>query len=309
MKQYSLLLLVLVFSASGTLARDIFVDSSAGDDAFCGELTVATTNINGPVRTISRALELVRAGDRIVLAAGPVPYQECVTLQGQRHSGYPFKPLIIDGNSAFLDGSVPVPDDAWQFVAGDVFRFQPMRMAYQQLFLDGKPVTRRLGPLTGERSELGPMEWCLHQGWIYFRGEAKQIPQRYALRYAGLQTGITLYKVHDVVINNLIVQGFQQDGINAHDGVRDTRLLSITARGNGRSGVCVAGGSRVEIAGSTLGDNGAAQLLLEEYSLTRVYDSLLIPNTGPAIVRSDFARLYLDGKLQTAKDEVLGLPQ
>ncbi len=293
---------ILIATSSLALGRDIFVDNIAGDDAFVGDFPTATTNVNGPVRTIGKALKLTLPGDRIVLAVTPAPYRECIALQGERHSGYAGRPLVLEGNGAILDGSEPVPDEAWEFVAGDVFRFQPARMAYQQLLRDGKPVVRNTAPRGEKFPELGKLEWCLHHGWIYFRGEPNRIPQQYALSFAGMQTGITLYKVHDLVIHNLTVQGYQLDGINAHDGVRGGRLISVTARGNGRSGVCVAGGSRVELAGCTLGDNGAAQLLLEEYSLTRVFDSLLIPNTAPTFVHGGDARLYVDGKLTDAKD-------
>jgi hypothetical protein len=298
----SLIAVVIALLSLPAHARDIFVDNIAGDDRANGDLPRATTNHNGPVRTISKALKLTQGGDRILLAKTTIPYHECVSIQGERHSGRLGKPLVLEGNGAVLDGSEPVPPDAWQFVSGDVFRFEPARMSYQQLFLDGKPVTRRFVADDVSFPELLPFEWCLLDGTIYFRGAPGSIPQEYLLTYAALQTGITLYKVHDVVIHNLVVQGFHLDGVNAHDGVRSGRLINIMSRGNGRAGVCIAGGSRVELAGCTLGDNGAAQLLLEEYSLTRVFDSLLIPNTAPEFVRSPESRLYLDGKLTEAKD-------
>lgn len=296
---------LLAVSSSTAVARDIFVDNIAGDDRLCGDAAVAITNSDGPVRTITKALKLALRGDRIVLANTAQPYRESVTIAGQRLSGYPDKPLIIEGNGAILDGSQRVPSDKWQFVRGDIFRYQPERMAHQQLFNEGRPVTRRPTPAIGEPlPDLAPMEWCLFDGWIYFRGEPNQIPQNYALTCAGLQTGVTLYKVHHLVINNLVVQGYQLDGISAADGVRDTRILSSTCRGNGRAGMSVSGGSRIEVAGCTLGDNGVAQLLLDEYSTTRLYNSLLIPNTAPEIVRRGQSRLIVDGKLDSSSTEV-----
>ena len=293
---------LLTIGPAFAAARDIYVDNLAGEDRLCGNQPVATTNDDGPVRSIDRALRLVLPGDRVLLANTAQPYRESVTLQGEHNSGYPGKPLILEGGGAILDGSQAVPDDAWEFFFGDVFRFQPPRMAYQQLFLDGKPVTRRNASSSAGLPELGPLEWCLYESWIYFCGEPGKIPQQYSLSYAGMQTGITLYKAHDVVIHDLTVQGFQLDGINAHDGVRNGRLINITARGNGRAGVCVSGGSRIELAGCTLGDNGAAQLLLEGYSLTRVYDSQLIPSFAPELIRIGAPRLYLDGKPSEVND-------
>ena len=76
-------------------------------------------------------------------------------------------------------------------------------------------------------------------GWIYFCVEPGKLPQDYLLTYAKLSVGITLYKVDDVLIHNLTVQGFQLDGINAHDSTGPCRLIEVTARNNGRSGVAV----------------------------------------------------------------------
>ena len=279
-------------------ARDIFVNNITGEDRFCGGLATVTTS-DGPVRTIAKALLLNLPGDRIVLANTGQPYRECVMLQGELQSGNSIKPLALEGNGAILDGSAPVPDEAWQHVAGEVFRYRPPRMAHQQLFTNGSPIARK--PLTtdGRMPELQPMEWCLYEGWIYFRGEPGKIPAQHALSFTVLQTGITLYKVHDVVIHNLKIQGFQLDGINANDGVRNGRVVGVTSRGNGRSGVCVAAGSRLELSRCTLEANGTAQLLLEEFPLVRVFDSVLKPDSAPAIVRHDEGLLYVDGELLT----------
>jgi hypothetical protein len=278
--------------AASAPARNIYVDNLGGDNHLDGSFARAVSTSSGPVRTIGKALKLAMPSDRIVLANTSVPYRESITLQCERWSGAFSQPLEIDGNGAILDGSIPVPaDDTWQHVSGDTFRFQPKRMAFQQLFIAGRPVTRLQPAMV---SELKPLEWCLLEGWIYFRTEPTKLPQAYALACAGDPAGITLYKVHNVVIRNLIVQGFQLDGINAHDGVRRARLVNVTCRGNGRSGVCVANGSRLELDGCTLGDNGAGQLWLEGYSSTQVFNSQLIPNTAPDIVRQGGA-LHVDG--------------
>ena len=58
-----------------------------------------------------------------------------------------------------------------------------------------------------------------------------------------MPVGITLYKVRDVAIGDLTVQGFQLDGINAFDGAFDIQLSGVTCRGNGRSGILGPGGA------------------------------------------------------------------
>lgn len=297
----------ITYVASG---RDIFVDGSAGDDMMRGDRALATSAVDGPVRTITKALRLARPGDRIILSAGslanrpidsPEPiavYRESITLEGERLSGYPTQPLIIEGNGAVLDGSIPVPDEAWQQVRGDLYRFQPARMAYQQLFIDDRPIIRKQSASpAGGLPELQPLEWCLVGGYVYFCVEPTRMPQEYHVTHAGLTVGITLYKCHDVLIRNLTLQGYQLDGINAHDGVRAARLEQIISRGNGRSGVCVTGGSRVELTDSTLGNNGVAQLFLNGYSHTHLFDTQLIEGDAPAIDRHGNDELYIDGEL------------
>lgn len=288
-------LMLFLASAATTHARDIFVNNVTGDDRASGSLDQTSASLDGPVKTINKALRLARLGDRIILAVNDEPYRESIALVGERHSGLENYPFIIEGNGAILDGSAPIPPDVWRHVRGEIFACRPNRLGYQQLFLDNRPVLRRPATsLDGAVPELEPMEWAFAAGEINFRAGKDQIPHFMNLSCAALQTGITMCYVHDVVVRDLIVQGFQIDGINAHDAVHDGRLIGVTARGNGRAGVTVSGGSRFELAECVVGDNGVVQLRCESYSQTHVFDSDLIANTAPAYVLDD-ARLFLDG--------------
>jgi hypothetical protein len=287
--------LALAFG-SATQARDIYVNNLAGDDRYSGDLPDNSAGAVGPVRTIAKATRIAGPGDRIVLAATDEPYRETVSLVGQKHSESGLSPLVLAGNGAILDGSLPVPSFAWEQFAGDVYRFRPDRLAHQQLFIKGRPALRR--PATswyGVVPQLEPLEWNLTGGYIYFRTEPGQIPDAYQPSYAALQTGITLYHVRGVEVTNLVVQGFQLDGINAFDAATDIRLIGVTARGNGRSGISVGGSSRVEIRDALLGDNGSAQLRTEGYSKTYIFDCDLIGNTAPAEM-VEGGQLWIDGK-------------
>ncbi len=277
---------VLVWFAisAGASARDIFVNNVAGDDRFTGAAASTQGARIGPCKTIARALELAAKGDRIVLAATGEPYRESITLQAGRHSGSGDRPFEIVGGGATLLGAAPVPDAAWEHVGREVFRFSPPRKSSQLLFLDGKPASRvPVGPADLNLPDLQPRQWCLFQRDVYFRTEPGRMPGSYHLEYCALPVGITLYEVRQVVIRDLIVQGFQLDGINAHDGVFDAWLKSITCRGNARSGISVGGASRVLISECLLGSNGEAQLRTEGYSHTRVLSSRLLDNMAPAI--------------------------
>jgi len=294
--------------ASAAAAREIYVNNLDGDDGFTGRQARNMSDGSGPVRSIARALELATSGDRIVLAATGEPYRESISLVGSRHSGYSFGPFVIEGNGAILDGSAPVPPEAWEHYRGPVFRFRPPRLAHQQLFLNDRPAVRvAVSRLADSPPELRPLEWCLHDGHIYFSIEpdSTKLPQDYPLTYADKRVGITLYHVDRVAIVNLTVQGFQLDGINAFNSARDVTIMGVTCRGNGRSGITVGGASRVVIGTCLVGNNGSAQLLTLPWSETGVQNTVLLSNTAAGWVDQG-GRVYVDGKrVEGGREEVI----
>ncbi|HUT09818.1 MAG TPA: right-handed parallel beta-helix repeat-containing protein [Thermoguttaceae bacterium] len=275
-----LALIVLITPAAG---RDIYVSNTAGDDSFTGLQSKNVADRSGPVRTIARALQLGQSGDRIVLTKTGEPYRESVSLVGSRHSGYPHQAFVIDGNDAILDGSAPVPPEAWEHYRGAVFRFRPPKMGPQQLFIDDIPAERAIvDPTSGALPELQSRQWFFYAGYIYFCVERNKLPEDYRFTCAKLATGITLFHVRGVGIVNLTVQGFQVDGINAHNSAREVYLGRVTARGNGRAGVAVGGASQVEIDVSLIGNNGEAQVLTFPHSETVIRNSNVFSNPAPA---------------------------
>lgn len=294
MRSVAVLVLVGLLLPGAAAARDIYVNNLAGDDRFDGTAAATQGARIGPCRTVTHALELAGKGDRVILAVTRQPYRESITLQAGRHSGLGEHPFEIVGNGAILEGLAPVPEGAWRHVGGEVYCFSPPRMSSQLLYLDGKPATRvpvGLGDL--ELPPLKPRQWCLFQRDVYFRPDAGRTPGSYRLEYCALPVGITLYEVRHVVIRDLIMQGFQRDGINAHDGVFDTALKKITCRGNARSGISLGGASRVQIAECLLGGNGEAQLRAEGCSHAHLVGSRLLDDTAPPQVREDASEVTL----------------
>lgn len=297
----TLLLLVLPTASAG---RDIHVNNVSGDDGATGHHAETMPDRTGPVRTIARALRLAYGSDRVVVANTGQVYRESITLFGSRHSGTPAEPFVIDGNGSILDGSAPVPPEAWSHYRDSTYRFRPLSADYQQLFYAGRPLLRAFASRYADvPPRLEPMRWCLHEGYVYFCAEPARRPQDYGLGFAEKRVGITLFHVEHVQIANLVVQGFQLDGINAFNSARRVSLLAVTCRGNGRSGITVGGASIVQINNCLLGDNGAAQLLTEPWSQTRVVQSRLLSNTAPAWVDQG-GRVWIDGNpVQGGLDE------
>jgi hypothetical protein len=296
---------LLLLPGAVAAGRDIYVSNLAGDDRFAGEESQVRSDEGGPVRTLAKALRLAHGGDRIVIEKTDRPYRESISLVGSRLSGSPERPLVIQGNGAILDGSAPVPPQAWQHDRDAIFRFRPPQMGYQQLFLGDRPAVRvPVGPLADRPPRLQPREWCFLLGSIYFGVEPTKLPQDYPLRYARLQTGITLYQVEHVAIADLTVQGFQIDGISAFNTARHVTLAGVTSRGNGRAGVTVGGASIVEFDACLLGNNGQAQLLTLPGSETHVRNSRLLSNMVSGWVDRG-GRVFIDGKqVEGGRNEV-----
>ncbi|HZL87642.1 MAG TPA: hypothetical protein VFB96_04635 [Pirellulaceae bacterium] len=276
----------IVWTVCGdVLATDLFVDNLAGDDRNNGQGVKVISRGNGPVRTIEKALRLAQAGDRIVINPnGGQPYRECITLQGGAHSGFGDVVLEIVGNGAVMDGSLSLVSADWEVVGEDLYAVQPPKMAYQQLFLGGQPAAR-VKPAGDKVPELQPRQWCLFKGRIVFRTDRGRRPESYDISCGGHPVAITLYEVHDLVIRDLKIRGYQLDGVNAHDNVTRCDLVGIDSSYNGRSGFSIGGASRVRLDGCTAGGNGAAQVRTEGFSKTHLVGGSFDETTAPALVQ------------------------
>ncbi len=280
-------------------ADDIYVNNVTGDDKFNGRPSASGSADAGAVQTIGRALEMARTGDRVIIEKTDIPYRESLTIQGARHSGTGLIPFEIVSDGAVLDGTGPVSGTGWEPVRGEVFRFQPDLKSHQQLYLGDRPAERIPVMRDEPLPSLEPLQWALYNGWIYFCVEPGKTPGQYPLSCCKLQTGITLYEVHQVVVAGLVVQGFALDGINAHDGVTNTVIARCTLRGNGRSGLSVGGASRVQLDQSLVGNNGVAQVRTEAYAEVEITRCQILESAqyGPGLVRTG-GRIIVDGDRQ-----------
>lgn len=245
-------------------AATIYVDSLLGDDRLDGITPERVSERSGPVRTLRRAMHLVESGDRVVLANRGTPYEGGVTLAGPRCSGTRFVPLEIVGNGATLSGARPIEPSSWRRVTGDVWRVTPIRKGWFQLVQEGRAVPEV--PVPPGATELPPLEegtWCPFQGAVYYRPPFGSIPAELPLHLADEQTGITLLDVEFVVIRDLTLVHFRQDGIHLQDRCREVRLENVVCRENGRCGIVVRGTSHAFLSGVTLQGNRVESLLVE----------------------------------------------
>jgi hypothetical protein len=267
-------------------SRDIYVDNLKGNDRFFGSSADSTeTHTSGPVRTLRRALQLCRPGDRIVLAKTSEPYREPIALVGSRHSGSEAQPFTLSGNGAVLDGSLSVTAEYWAHSHDDVFRFQPEQLGTLRLFHQGKPLEQVDPPSELRDGEaIEPLQWFMADGLVYLRVEPGKSIKDYNLSISDIATGLTLVHVRHVRIEQLTIQGFRIDGLHAVNSAAEVVLDEVVARGNGRAGVVSGPASKLILGYCTLGGNGGAQLLTRPDSETILYECQVFEDAAPGIV-------------------------
>lgn len=296
-----LITLVIALIGFNAEAKTVYVNNAMGDDRFSGEREDFDVVQAGPVRTIARATELARQGDTISLADTGVPYQECVSLTNKNASGinaeYPF---ILEGNGASLDGRVTVDSRQWEHFKeiykpvkdnpseyqGDIFRlhvakYYPNAVCYCMLFVDSMPVQNKTAePMESPVGQLNELDAALFEGYLYFRPEKGKTPEDYKLEITSLRTGITLNHVDHVVIRNLIVQGYQLDGVALANSATNVVVEQCTIRGNARAGMSVGWGSDVQAKRILMCANAFSEVLTLPYCRVKLEKSRLSGDYG-----------------------------
>lgn len=272
--------------ASNCFARDIYVSGKTGDDRNSGHFNKDTGSMDGPVRTISRALKLVKTSDRIIVDPKGGPYRESLTLFGKNASGSTLGPLVIEGCGAVLDGSDPIPRGIWRHYRDDIYRFQltmqPVNTTYFHI-LNGDQVLKKV-EVPSDASAIPELEtdcWCIFKGFLYLRVEEDKTPilsPEYNLFYSARMTGISLVQVGDVRIHDLTVQGFQIDGISAANGAQKIVLDNVVCRANGASGLSVGGASSVYAGYCEFIENHSTQVVAKSYGKGHLYDCTIQEN-------------------------------
>ncbi|MDR1484115.1 MAG: right-handed parallel beta-helix repeat-containing protein [Planctomycetaceae bacterium] len=284
---FLVLFFVIIFCSPMIYGRDIFVNSSVGNDKNSGLNEYDSGLQNGPVQTIKQGLKLVRRGDRLILDPTK-PYKESITLSGKNVSGRNENDtFLIEGRGAILDGTEPIPLDVWQFYKDNIFRFKltspSINVTYFHILKDGKPLKKiAVVPDAVKLPELEPESWCILRGYVYFRADGKKSPMfadEYNLSYSERKSGISIIQAANIKIHDLTIQGYQFDGVSAVNGATNIILDNVTCRMNGRSGLAIGGASSVAAGYSQFSDNCMTQVLILKYA-RYIFHQCNIPKNG-----------------------------
>lgn len=269
---------ILLNVATSSIAEVYYVNNRTGHDRNDGIVDKPLTVVSGPVRSVSRALELADFGDTIVIANTGKPYYDNLTFQGEKNSGAPERPFRVIGNGATLTGAMVVPPGAWKEAARDVWQVVPFRKGHFQLIRDGQALPE-VRPAAGETwstlPELQVDQWCVWHGSIYYRCEPLVEPSVLNMAIARRTCGITVFSAHDIVISDLTIQHFRLDGVNLHDLASHVELERLTLRENGRAGLAIGGSSTAQITASSVERNRDHSVLIQEAAAIALEDCMI----------------------------------
>ncbi len=281
---WAIVTMLMFGGTSSSWALDLYVDNVNGSDVFDGSAPTIQTALSGPLRTLSRASELLQPGDSLVFANTGHPYFESLNFAGRRFSGASTQPLLIQGNGAQLCGVRVLPNTAWRSIDSNRWQLNFSRKGWGRLFQNRKAYPEYL-PAAGEdlRDMLPEGHWGQQRGLVHVHHEVGRLPSESEWAYAAVDVGISLVDVRFVEISDLEIWGFRIDGINADNRSHDIVLKNVTVRDNGRAGVAVGGSAKVALEGCKILENGRHSLLVTEAAGARVDDTTDFGGVDPTV--------------------------
>lgn len=266
MKKSILLLTVLV--AISCAAKEIYVDYSKGKRNGAGDK-------NSPFDCIDTAFKKVAAGDTIYILPQDKPIRGFISIEKDL-GGTPDAPITIDGMNNIFTGEVPLKKKDWKEVSPGLFcrKFSSQPSNLLRLFLihDGKAV--RMGRFTkGDGSapfkaldDLQPGEWTIvdpnptekkskadsYDYEFYVKlgegektlADGKWSEPKYmcGVKMNGrcskkCPQGCTEPHIANIIVKNLIVTHYWNDGFNFHFNVGNIKIENCAAVECGDDGI------------------------------------------------------------------------
>ncbi|QDT96005.1 right-handed parallel beta-helix repeat-containing protein [Gimesia aquarii] len=264
-----LCLIVLFCNLEQAVCGVIYVDNRLGNNTLNGISPKIVDGQNGPVKTITRAIQYAKQGDKIILANNETPYFESLSLSGKRFSGLGKEKFTILGNGAIISGAIKIPPNGWRQSGNGLWKVTPFRKGFFNLYHNGKrlPEYRPAENQAVKLEKILPGNWAVHRGAIYYRALKNQLPPTESFTLAGKSVGLSLIDIDGLQISDLTFEKFRMDGINVHDRCKNIVLENVTCTENGRCGLSVNGTSQVKVIDSKLINNRIYDLLITEQAV------------------------------------------
>jgi hypothetical protein len=240
-------------------AGEIFVDVDNGNDGSEGVRT-------SPLKTFPSALNKALPGDTIFIL--PVNHPINASLVIRNKKGVPDKPIIIDGMMNTFVGTRPVSENDWQEVnSGTGLYRRQIKNArnVSRYFMCFNGMMERMGRHTKWKGaapkkpeELKDYEWTIvGKSDFYFKIPAGMKLSGAQVEEPLFESGVKMYdECAHLVVRNLIVRQFWNDGYNIHNNCRDILFENIAALENSDDGVSAHETCQVKVKNMVSISNG-----------------------------------------------------
>lgn len=244
-------------------AREFFVNNEVGNDSASGLAA------DKAVRSLAKAVSLLKPGDTLHLEVTGQPYRESLRL-GDDFGGVPGKPITISGHGATITGSDPLRLDGWVEAGAPGLYKSAKFLSELEEFTDESKLMRVFFIFDGVMQHMGrsskgnhsrlkavaalqPGEWTYEptEKTFYLKVNGKLADAKIEAPYRRNGVAIRSPKVAltHVVIKDLIVCHVLNDGWNLHGTTQNLLLKNIAAYECGDDGISPHETCEVEIDG------------------------------------------------------------
>jgi len=273
-----------------------------GDDRFMGQSRQIHTGLQGPLKTLQKAVRIAKPGDRILVEPTGVPFHEEVIISGvTRPSPTQDYPIVLEGNGAMLDGLVGVDPLLSRHMGGGLHRFETQlgpTHTSDLLFIDGKPGVLGTNRLPTGRPRLDAGQFAPWNGWLTYQVGGDDYLDRHSFAVSRMNVGLTIYRSNYWIVRNLDFRGYRLDGVRIHGPVEGLQFQNCRFLYNGRAGIAAKGLTDAVVSDSeSIGNAKAAAV---SRNLTRL---------GLTRVRSEGSPLAIDADSTSSIKVIAGEPQ
>lgn len=272
--------------------RVVYVDNRAGDDRAGGSSSVNGTNEQGPNGSIQTALRRVVPSGMILLLPSGYPIREEVVIDGRAVRGYPWRPLVIEGNGQEWSGTAPTPLPASIKPPVDISWLQAPITLSERLedgvpfgslvtslipmptpFLAGSmlPFTTKCGSTNSTTSNTTLGGWYPAIGWNERAAQTSPFAfdrelREYVLSTHRLRYALVIHRASHVLVRNVRFIGFSLDAVQVRGPVEGVVFENCSFDGCGRYGLTALTNAHVELRNCSFENNGKAAVLNGNFS-------------------------------------------